>query len=792
VEPSRASASAVDERLRAARDAFSRHAWGDSYAQFVAARADGELGADDLDAFAHAAWWSGHLRDSEEACERAFAAHVAAQNPRRAAMLALDIWRSYQHKLASSIAAGWFKRAERLLSGEAECAEHAHLTLAHAFIAQGKGDLDAALDLTRRALDIATRFGDREAQALALNREGRILIKKGQVDDGMALIDEAMVAAVSGELSPFGTAVIYCSTIVACEDLADYGRAGEWTDAARRWCERKAITGFPGVCRVHRAEVMRLRGAWTEAEQEARRACKELQDFSMLDSAGEALYEIGEIRLRMGDLDGAAERFREAHALGRNPQPGLSMLQLLQGKADGALASIRRALSERKDRLARAKLLPAHVDIALAASSLDDARSSVAELEEIASVFGSPALHAAAQTARGSLQLREGDAAAAATSLRQAVQRWQEIDLPYEAARARLRLSEAHHAEGDAEAATIEGDAARAAFVKLGAALDAQQAAEPPSRRTGRLAPAPAVAGSTLPSVGDVLLDKIEILRVVGEGGMGTVFEAKNQRTGRHVAVKFVRAAMGTDADARRRLLQEALACGRIQHPNVVDVYDAGLHGETPYLVMELLRGESLGARMTREGPLPATSASAIVLQALQGIGAAHRAGIVHRDLKPDNLFLAQPPAGGEPVVKIVDFGISKIAAGEAALAATQTGTIMGTPHYMSPEQMRGSVLDARTDLYSLGAVLFHALTGREPFVAESYPALIMAIVSDDAPSPRSLRPDLPAALESVILRAMAKDRDRRFQSADEFASGLQAASGLGGTVRIEPISGPG
>jgi serine/threonine-protein kinase len=288
-----------------------------------------------------------------------------------------------------------------------------------------------------------------------------------------------------------------------------------------------------------------------------------------------------------------------------------------------------------------------------------------------------------------------------------------------------------------------------------------------------------------------VLLEKIEILRAIGEGGMGTIFEARNLRTGRHVAVKFVRGGLSTEPEANRRLLQEALACGRIQHPHVVDVYDAGLHGDVPYIVMELLRGESLGARMSREGPLPVADMVDVIRQALAGIAAAHKAGIIHRDLKPDNLFLAQPPAGGPAVVKIVDFGISKIASGDTALAATQTGAIMGTPYYMSPEQMRGGGgLDARTDLYSLGAVLFHAVTGRVPFVADTFPSLVIAILSDEPASPCSLRPDLPPGVEAVILRALSKDRDRRYADADEFAAALSAALGLGGTIRVDPPAG--
>jgi class 3 adenylate cyclase len=303
-------------------------------------------------------------------------------------------------------------------------------------------------------------------------------VAKGQVDEGMSLLDEAAVAAVSGELSPLTTAIIYCNIISACRGLADYRRAGDWTEAAKRWCERQSISGFPGLCRVYRAEVMRLRGAWAEAEQDAKSACAELEHFSPA-LAGGAFYELGEIRLRMGDLAAAEDAFCQAHELGRDPQPGLSLVRLAEGNVAAADSMIKRVLADQTwDRLARARLLPAQVEIAIAAGDVEGARPAVDELEAIAESYGSPALEATAACARGALQLKEGDAGAACESLRRGLRLWQEVDAPYEAARARITLAMAYRGEGDGEAATLELRAAKSAFERLGAVLDARHAAD--------------------------------------------------------------------------------------------------------------------------------------------------------------------------------------------------------------------------------------------------------------------------------------------------------------------------
>src|SRR4030095_9755665 len=253
------------------------------------------------------------------------------------------------------------------------------------------------------------RLGDRDLAALELQEQGRLLVAKGEVAEGLALLEDAAMHAVSGTLGPLATGDIFCHAIEVCRRLADFGRASEWTDAARQWCDRQGILGFPGVCRVYRAGILRLRGALLDAAREAPDACAELRPYSF-GATAEAFYELGEVRLRLGDLAAAEEAFRQAHELGRDPQPGLALLRLAEGKVEAARTAIKSALAdESRDRLARSHVLPAQVEIALAAGDLDGARAAAVELETIAAVYGTPLLEAAAQCMRGQIQLAVGD-----------------------------------------------------------------------------------------------------------------------------------------------------------------------------------------------------------------------------------------------------------------------------------------------------------------------------------------------------------------------------------------------
>ena len=477
----------TDGPLAAARKALLRHEWERGYELFQVAYAQGELSAADLEIMADAAWWAARPGDCIDALERAYAAYIATGNRARAGYVALSLAREYAGRLAHTVASGWLKRATRLLQAEPEGAEHAHLYARRSALALSSGDLDEAIDLAQRAISLGERLGDRNVEALGLVYKGMALVENGLIDEGLALIDEAAVAAVSGELAPKVAGVVYCNTIGACNEIADYRRAEDWADAGRRWCERHAISYFPGDCRVHQVEILALRGAWSEAEELARRATDELQGFNRASHIAEAHYQIGELNLRRGRLGAARDEFRQASELGRDPQPGHSLLLLAEGNVD-APASIKRALDEETSRLARARLLPARVEIALEARDVDTAREAADELESIAAAYKVPALHAAAHSARGAVLLAMEESSEASRALRRAVAHWQDIEAPYETARARTLLARAMKAQGDVEGALLELHSARSVFERLGAAPGLQSIDE----LLAREAPAPA------------------------------------------------------------------------------------------------------------------------------------------------------------------------------------------------------------------------------------------------------------------------------------------------------------
>jgi serine/threonine-protein kinase len=280
---------------------------------------------------------------------------------------------------------------------------------------------------------------------------------------------------------------------------------------------------------------------------------------------------------------------------------------------------------------------------------------------------------------------------------------------------------------------------------------------------------------------GKTIGGKYKVRAVLGEGGMGTVFEAEHITIGRAVAVKVLHPNQARKKDAVRRFHQEARAAGAIGHPNICEVYDLGtLDDGSPYLVMERLTGETLADRISAEGGLPFDDVIDILVQVLSGLVAAHEKGIVHRDIKPENVFLTKR-VGCPPLCKLLDFGVSKVIGSlvggkDEDLELTRTGMVMGTPYYLSPEQARGDRnLDARVDLYACGVILYEALTGRRPFTAANYNALLLQILSTKPKPARDLRPALPAGFDAVLDKALARNRDDRYPSAADFQRDLQA-----------------
>jgi class 3 adenylate cyclase len=470
--PSSTEMSLSDD-LRAGREALARHAWADAFERLSQADRTGTLSGADLESLALASWFTGRADHELEVKERSFKTHLAAGDQLRAAYVALDVAKTYGYQGKTSIASAWLQRGSRLLQGQDETYAHGYLALIRSAIAKAGGDIDAALSLAEQGVQIGLRTSNPDLNATALTALGTLKIATGDTSTGFALMEEASIAAVNGELSPFTTGATCCSMIAACRDLTDYKRASEWTEAADRYCERQSLAGFPGVCRIHRAEVVAVGGAWDRAERELELATGELAGYNAILPLADGYYALGDIRRLKGDLTGAEVSLRQAHALGRSPYPALALIRLAEGNVRAAVAGIKSALQETTwDQWARARLLPAEVEIAVASADHVRAREAAEELSRILEAYSPPALEAGRHVAWGRLLLAEGDLAGAVAELRSAIGRWREVVAPYEVAKARALLSRALRVSNDEDAADLELRAARDEFERLGATLD--------------------------------------------------------------------------------------------------------------------------------------------------------------------------------------------------------------------------------------------------------------------------------------------------------------------------------
>ena len=463
-----------DGELVRGREAAGRLAWADAYAALSLADQSSSLAAEDLELLGTAAYLRGHVEDCLRALQRAQQLHTEAGAPRRAARCAL--WLAFHLGNAGELAqaGGWLARANRLLEHEPpDCAERGLLLLPLAIQHIVTGDPAAAQEVAARAAGIGRHAGDADLVALGLQVQGRALVRLGRVGEAMTAFDEAMVAVVAGEVSPVVVGTVYCSMLEGCQEILEWRRAHEWTEALTAWCAKQPdMVTFSGRCLVHRAEILHLHGAWPEAVEEARRAAQRLAHAADSWATGGALYREAEVYRVLGDVTAAEDAYQQASRWGGQPQPGLALLRLAQGRTDAAQAAIRRVVAETTDRFGRAKLLPAQVEIMLAVGDVQGARDAADELTEIAGAYQTPALRAVADHAQGAVLLAEGDARAAVVALRRAWQVWRELEAPYEAARVRVLVGLGCRALGDEEAAAMELDAARSVFAQLGAAAD--------------------------------------------------------------------------------------------------------------------------------------------------------------------------------------------------------------------------------------------------------------------------------------------------------------------------------
>jgi len=468
----------LESPLEEGRDAVRRRDWDAAYPLLSEADKATDLAPEDLELLAEAALWGGLFSEYMEANERAYKAYVEAGTLARAAYIATLLAHDYRAQLQPSVASGWLSRAKRHLDETDEAPEHGYWALQRSLVALGEHDYDEAFRQGKTAEDIGKRFADRSLEIRGIQRQGAALLEKGEVGEGKLLLDEASAAALGGELDPYSTLVVYCNTIGAHREVSDFDSAAQWTERATQFCDANSMSAFPGMCRVNWAEVMRYKGRLNEAEELAGQAGEELRTWCPR-IAGAAFYELGETRLRLGDLAQAEQAFREADEHGHNPEPGHSLLRLARGDAKGAWSSIRRLLADETIGLAaRTTFLPAGIEVAVAAGELDAAEKYAGELDQAASTFETSALKAAASYAHGKIALARDDADRAESCFRNARTLWESTGASYDSARAREQRGLALRAGGDEEAAVWELEAAAARFERLGAARDADRVAE--------------------------------------------------------------------------------------------------------------------------------------------------------------------------------------------------------------------------------------------------------------------------------------------------------------------------
>ena len=485
----------MTDRLDRGRDAFDRRAWGAAYRHLAGAAAEGSLEVVDLERLASAAYLVGRSDESSDLWAQAHHECARLGDVARAARCAF--WLAFALLNAGELerGGGWVDRAQRLLDGrKIDCVEQGYLRYAAGLRCMFTGDGEKAFASFSEASAIGDTYQEAELVTLARIAVGRCLIYGGDVATGVALLDEAMVAVESEELSPIAVGDAYCTVIDGCVELFDVRRAKAWTVALSRWCdEQPELVLYRSECLVHRAEIMQLHGDWTDALDELERYVERLAapGDRML---GAVEYLRGDLHRLRGTFADAERAYRAASALSRDVQPGMALLRLAQGRVTAADAAIRRALDETEGPMARARLLGPFVEIMLAAGDVAAARAAAAELDALATAFDQPLLRALAATATGRLLLVENDGRSAAPALRRAWAGWRDLDAPYEAARARVQLALACRALGDDDGAEMELDAARIAFVQLGAgpdvaaveALSSRSRADDPSGLTAR------------------------------------------------------------------------------------------------------------------------------------------------------------------------------------------------------------------------------------------------------------------------------------------------------------------
>jgi DNA-binding CsgD family transcriptional regulator len=539
------------------RDAFARSAWAEAYVELSAADAAEPLATEDLERLALAAALAGRTDESADGWARAYRRWERSGEPARAVRAAFWLAFELLNNGRKTLGGGWIDKAQRLLDDAAlddaaldgvEQGLLRYLTGLHSTLT---GDAKAGAAAFTEATEIGERFGDVELTTLARIGLGRCLIYLGEVGRGLALLDEAMLAVTGGELSPIAVGDAYCTVIDGCQEVFEFNRSQAWTAELARWCAgQPSMVPYRGLCLIHRAEILQLRGAWTDAMAEAQRACEWLAEPRIQRAIGSAYYQKAELHRLRGEFEPAELAYREASRLGREPQPGLAQLRLAQGRTDDAVAAVGRMMHEHQDPMSRSRFLPAYVEIMLAAGDTAAAYGACRELAQIATMFRSDLLNAVVSAAQGAVELADEDARAALVPLRNAARKWQELDAPFELARVRVLLGLACQALGDQETADLDLAAAEEVFARLGAAPDLARV-----RALSRRAPSGSTHGLTP--------RELQVLRLLSTGGTNKVIAAQlvlSERTvDRHVSSILTKLGVPSRAAATAYAYQHQL-----------------------------------------------------------------------------------------------------------------------------------------------------------------------------------------------------------------------------------------
>ena len=524
------------EDLQRARQTYERREWVAAY-RALCDLDDTELEAQDFAALAVTAYLLGRRNDCVHALQRAYQTSVEAADRRgavRAAyLLIVTLWQAGEMAVGN----GWLARAVSLVAElDEDVVEQGYLCDVQMMGHILNGELAEALPLAPRITDYGRRFGEPDLLALGLHAEGRLMLYSGRVADGLRRMDEALAGVMADEVTPVTAGRVYCSTIEACQEVSDFGRAGDWTRALTTWCDAQpGLVAYTGQCATHRGQLLRLHGAYPDAVEELERAVERYVADGGDPALGLANYERGETHRLRGEYDAAEAAFSSATEHGHPAQPGRALLWLAQDRRDAATAAIRRLLAERQDPVRRSQILAAAVDILVATGDTDRAGPLAEELRGIGEAFGCTALQAAGQHAVATVDLANGAAEPALQVARRAVQAWAQLSAPYEVARSRILVGRALRLLGDEESAVVDLTTARKSLAALGA--------DPAAKEAEAL-----LGGQKAP--GGLSPREVEVLRLVAAGDSNPEIAAQlvlsEKTVARHLSNIFVKLDVGS------------------------------------------------------------------------------------------------------------------------------------------------------------------------------------------------------------------------------------------------------